>query len=59
MKVTVRCVLCKKAKGEHKAGTLHCPVGMKTRVGYVQYSATAVYTPNNNLSISGERGKPK
>jgi hypothetical protein len=43
----VRCVLCRKTKGLHKAGTLHCPSGMKTRVGYVQYSATDRYTPND------------
>jgi len=42
----VRCALCRKAKGLHKAGTLHCPSGMKTRVGYVQFSATDRYTPN-------------
>jgi len=42
----VRCALCRKPKGIHKAVTLHCPVGMKTRVGYVQFSATETYTSN-------------
>jgi len=39
-----RCALCHKSKGFHKADTLHCPSGMKTRVGYIHYSATDRYT---------------
>jgi len=48
----VRCSLCHKTKGDHKAVSLHCPVGMKTRVGYVQFSATDTYTPNNKAHFS-------
>jgi len=38
------CQHCGKARGDHKAKTLQCPVGMKTRVGYCSYGAT-VYEP--------------
>ena len=42
----VRCALCRRIKGLHQAGTLNCPQGPKTRVGYVFFSKTNVYTPN-------------
>lgn len=32
-----KCKHCGKGKGVHKAQSLHCPVGMRTRVGYVQF----------------------
>jgi hypothetical protein len=45
-----RCAICRKEKGKHLAVTLHCPVGIKTRVGYVQFSTTECYTPVKKVS---------
>ena len=39
-----KCVYCHKSRGCHKPGTFKCPVGRKTRVGYL-YSDN-VYTPS-------------
>lgn len=39
----MKCVHCGKWKRHHKAGTLACPVGTKTRVGYVTWSSTRVF----------------
>lgn len=40
-----RCKNCGKDKGNHKSITMHCPVGLKGRVGYCQFSATQTYDP--------------
>ena len=53
----VRCVLCKKPKGLHLAGSLHCPAGMKTRIGYLQYSPTNVYTLSKRAQKTVEAAK--
>lgn len=37
--------LCGKRRGEHKAASLHCPVGVKSRIGYTQYHNKNTYTP--------------
>lgn len=42
--LTNKCQLCKKEKGLHKAKTLNCPVGSKTRIGYTSYHPTQVFT---------------
>ncbi len=34
----IKCKHCKKVKGLHKARTLNCPEGTKTRIGYTSYS---------------------
>lgn len=39
------CVHCKKTKGVHLAKTLHCPVGMRTRIGQISFDKEKVYTP--------------
>lgn len=39
MDSTTVCALCGKRRGNHKAKTLHCPLGMKTRVGYTTFGA--------------------
>jgi hypothetical protein len=33
-----KCKLCGKERGKHKAVTLQCPIGMKSRIGYTSYS---------------------
>ncbi len=35
-----KCVHCGKERGLHKAVTLHCPAGMKTRIGYTSFGLT-------------------
>lgn len=39
-KISDRCAHCRKTKGDHKADTLLCPAGSKTRVGYIHYGPT-------------------
>lgn len=43
----LKCANCGKEKGYHKGITLHCPVGLKTRVGYLHYHATDTFVPKN------------
>lgn len=38
-----KCSLCGKKRGEHKALTLHCPIGKKKQ--YAHFHLTEVYTP--------------
>ena len=48
-----KCINCGKTRGFHKDGTMNCPIGKKTRVGYVSYS-DKVYTPEkSDGSIQG------
>jgi len=56
-RLTDRCSLCRKEKGRHQSGTLHCPVGPKTRVGYVQFSVTDKYTPVSQTRITTKNKK--
>lgn len=39
-----KCKNCKKPKGEHQARTLNCPIGKKTRIGFIHYSTELVFT---------------
>jgi hypothetical protein len=45
-----KCKNCGKIKGEHKGGTLNCPVGRKTRIGYLVYHSTQVFEPVKKIS---------
>lgn len=40
-----KCALCNKERGAHKAKTLHCPFGTKTKVGYISYHPTDTFVP--------------
>jgi len=35
-----KCKNCKKFKDSHKTGTLECPVGLRTRIGYITFGPT-------------------
>jgi hypothetical protein len=35
-----KCIHCKKTEGEHNAKTRECPVGLKTRIGYIRFGPT-------------------
>jgi hypothetical protein len=39
------CKNCGKRKYDHKAITLNCPVGSKTKIGYTSYHPDRVYKP--------------
>lgn len=41
------CALCKKEKGNHRAETLECPKGLRTRVGYTRFGPER-FTPKVN-----------
>ena len=43
-KKPVKCKHCKKPRGNHHAGDLLCPAGMKTRIGYLDFGSTS-YEP--------------
>lgn len=49
-----KCKYCGKEKSSHRAKSLNCPLGMKTRIGYTQYSNEQSYEPkqykNNKIS---------
>jgi len=42
---TVKCKNCGKIKGYHKAKTLACPTGKKSRIGYLSFSMTMTFEP--------------
>jgi hypothetical protein len=44
-RLTDKCALCGKIKGVHKAKTLGCPFGMRTRIGYTDFKVFQVFTP--------------
>jgi hypothetical protein len=35
---TAKCKNCGKPRGQHKSGTLNCPAGSPTRIGYTAYN---------------------
>jgi hypothetical protein len=37
------CKHCKKKWGLHKAHTLHCPIGSKSKIGYTQYHQSQAF----------------
>ena len=39
------CKHCKKSKLVHKATDLACPIGKKTRIGYITFSSDKKYEP--------------
>jgi len=39
----LRCKHCGKTKGMHQNKTHSCPVGLKTRIGYITYSKDTVF----------------
>lgn len=43
-----KCANCGKDRGDHKAVTLSCPVGDKTRVGYCGFSLTDKFMPDTS-----------
>jgi hypothetical protein len=43
MNFSTKCIHCKKTKGDHQARTLRCPMGAKTRIGYVAFALTTFH----------------
>jgi len=39
------CKHCRKLRGHHKASTLECPGGSKTRIGYVWFIPNTKFEP--------------
>lgn len=48
------CKHCKRRRGDHKAGTLHCPTGSKGRVGYTTFSPSQVFEARTERKIKLE-----
>ena len=46
----VPCAVCGKTRSQHKARTLNCPKGMKTRIGYIEFHDVDVYTSKDKTS---------
>jgi len=40
-----KCLLCKRPRGNHRAKTDECPMGKKSRIGYLSFGP-GVFTPN-------------
>ncbi len=44
--VIVKCMHCGKVRGDHRAKTFQCPMGIRHRtLGYTTYHPTNVFTP--------------
>jgi hypothetical protein len=43
MNLFEKCQNCGKIRGEHQAKTKACPVGTKSRIGWITYSPTSVF----------------
>lgn len=41
--ISDKCAICGKVMGYHKAHTLNCPKGTKSRIGYTQYHPTNTF----------------
>lgn len=50
---SVPCRYCKRDKGSHRANDLACPIGPKTRIGYITYSKAATYQIGAPHEVSG------
>lgn len=44
-----KCINCKKEKGLHKSNTYNCPIGLKTRIGYIHFSEEKVFEIDSKL----------
>lgn len=44
-KASIKCKNCGKLYDLHNATTQHCPVGRKTRAGYIHYDASRKFKP--------------
>lgn len=42
-----KCKICGKKRGNHKAITLNCPMGRKSRIGYIMFSDKDVFVPSD------------
>lgn len=49
-----RCKHCKKARGNHQAKTRMCPIGKKTRIGYIHYNDKQVFEPMEDKDGNNE-----
>lgn len=47
--MTEKCKHCGKSKGDHQAKSLHCPMGRKSRIGYITYD------PNKTFESKSEK----
>ena len=56
--ITTKCKLCGKARGNHRAKTLECPSGAKTRIGYTQFGP-GVFDPKPATKKEIEAEKTK
>lgn len=43
-----KCALCGKDRDYHKATTLHCPEGSKSRIGYTYYHRVNTFIEKKN-----------
>lgn len=53
-----KCIHCKKIRGVHKATTLNCPTGMKTRIGWTSYFENKFYEEKDMTEENNEEKKP-
>ena len=40
-----KCKNCGHSHGDHQARTNNCPVGKKSRIGYITYDPTKIFEP--------------
>lgn len=52
------CAKCGKRRGDHQATSMHCPAGMKGRIGFTAFSATAKFKPVPLRVRAGEEREP-
>jgi len=44
------CTICGKSKWDHQAKTNNCPIGPKTRIGYINFDPNNKYTKLKNYN---------
>jgi len=50
-----KCMHCGRERGQHQAMTFNCAVGMKTRIGFTQFSTSTRFEPKRP---QGRREQP-
>ena len=50
MKLTDKCIHCKRDRGQHNAMTKACPIGSKSRIGYIMFSNKTVFTAKDEAT---------
>ena len=54
-----RCKNCNKPRDIHKAESFHCPLGRRTRAGYIFFSKESIYEEEKSQENRNSQGNCK